>query len=159
MKSTHSVLVEVAAQGEIDSIVPLVQSFYEHFQYRFVEGEKRGQLKEFVDAPSLGRLFAIRCDGVIVGYALIAFSYGLEFGGRVAFVDELFVQPSARSMGIGRKALAQIEEFCAACGMRALRLEVESDNSDAAALYMRTGFADSHRRLLTKPLLCDRTPQ
>lgn len=152
MNSTHKVLVEVAAPTECDAILPLVQTFYEHFQYRFVANEKRAQLEEFVAAPTLGRLLVIRCDAAIVGYALIAFSYGLEFGGRVAFIDELFVHPSARSMGIGGEALAQIEQVCIACGMRALRLEVESDNPKAAALYLRSGYIDYQRRLLAKPL-------
>ena len=152
MNPTPLIRIEVASRGDLDLILPLVQTFYEHFQYRFVDGEKRTQLAECVDTPALGGLLAIKSDGVIVGYALIAFSYGLEFGGRIAFVDELFVQPSARSSGIGSEALAQIEQVCVACGMRALRLEVESDNPKAAALYLRTGYTDHDRRLLTKPL-------
>lgn len=148
----ESVHVEVAGGDDVELILPLVEAFYEHFQYTFVREEKRAQLAEFVGTPALGRVLAIRCSGSLVGYALIAFSYGLEFGGRVAFIDELWVMPSARCDGVGGKALAQIEGVCLACGMRALRLEVDSGNERVVALYARTGYTDHHRRLLTKKL-------
>ena len=148
----ESVLVEVAGGNDVELILPLVEAFCEHFHYPFVREEKRAQLAEFVATPALGRLLAIRCRGSLIGYALIAFSFGLEFGGRLAFIDELWVMPSARCDGVGGTALAQIEAVSLACGMRALRLEVDRGNERVVALYARTGYTDHHRRLLTKKL-------
>lgn len=159
MEVAPRVLIEVAQQSDLDLILPLVQQFYSHFHYRFDLGEKQAQLGEFVATPALGRLLAIKSNGALVGYALIAFSYGLEFGGRVAFIDELFILPSARSLGVGSAALAQIETLCAECGIRALRLEVEDGNSKATPLYLRTEYSDHRRRLLTKALQRGATSQ
>ncbi len=152
MTHANRVLVEIVSRGTVDAILPFVEEFYAHFHYAFVAEDKRSQLEAFVDMHSVGRLLSIACDGTLVGYAVIAFSYGLEFGGRVAFVDELFVRPAVRSTGLGQEALAHIEAVCASCGMRALRLEVEASNPRAAALYLRNGYVDHNRCLLTKRL-------
>jgi ribosomal protein S18 acetylase RimI-like enzyme len=63
---------------------------------------------------------------------------------------ELFVSPSHRGRGLGRRALEEIDEACRELGVRALHLEVEKDNFPAAELYRQRGFEDHDRRLMTK---------
>jgi ribosomal protein S18 acetylase RimI-like enzyme len=83
---------------------------------------------------------------------VLTLGYSLEFGGRDAFVDELYVQPAYRGLGVGRQALAVLEKACRELGVRALHLEVGRTNLRAQALYKAAGFVDRGHFLLTKRL-------
>jgi hypothetical protein len=48
----------------------------------------------------LGQVWVLVRDHQPAGYMVITFGYSLEFGGRDAFIDELFVEPSAPSTSI-----------------------------------------------------------
>jgi ribosomal protein S18 acetylase RimI-like enzyme len=90
--------------------------------------------------------------GELAGYVVAAFGFSLEYQGRDAFVDELYVQPAHRGRGLARAALAHLERECAALGIRALHLEVETGNTRAQALYQSRGFQSKGRRMLSKRL-------
>src|SRR4051812_18287649 len=48
-------------------------------------------MERLIDDHSAGRIFVIRAGGQNVGYAILVFSFSVEFGGRTAFIDELFI--------------------------------------------------------------------
>lgn len=144
-------LVE-AETGHLPVLLPLVQAFYSHFGYPFEERRKRELLAAFLADRSAGRLWLIEVDAVPRGYLLLAFFFSLEFDGRIAFVDELYIAPEGRQRGAGAEALRQLEELCRGLELRALRLETEADNHRARALYVRSGYQDQGRNLLTKPI-------
>ena len=99
--------------------------------------------------PSLGRVWLIAYDGQTVGYIVMAFDYSLEYRGRGAWVDELFVRPSHRGSGIGTQALEFFSEQAKRLGVTAVHLEVNHGNP-AVELYRRFGYEDHHRYLMTK---------
>ncbi|MEB3248963.1 MAG: GNAT family N-acetyltransferase, partial [Merismopediaceae bacterium] len=57
-----------------------------------------------------------------------------------------------RGLGIGSWVIEQVEQQCRAWQLRAIHLESERKNTGATALYLKLGFLDYDRRLLTKPL-------
>jgi GNAT superfamily N-acetyltransferase len=75
--------------------------------------------------------------------------YSLEFKGKCAFIDELFIREGYRGKGIGTRALAFLKENARVMGVKALRLEVERKNADALQLYRKAGFVIENRDLLT----------
>jgi GNAT superfamily N-acetyltransferase len=104
-------------------------------------------MRELVSDPRLGRLLVT--DG---GYMVLGFGFSLEFGGRDAFVDELYLVPEARGRGLGSVALRVAEEVCRETGIQALHLEVAHDNPRARELYARSGYYAHERHLMTKRL-------
>ncbi len=86
----------------------------------------------------------------VVGYLAVTLGFSLEYRGRDAFIDELFIEPGSRGLGLGREALEIAERYCRECGVRALHLEVERHHQSAFELYRRTGFEDHDRYLMTK---------
>ncbi|MBD2459995.1 GNAT family N-acetyltransferase [Oscillatoria sp. FACHB-1407] len=74
----------------------------------------------------------------------------LEFRGRDAFIDELFVQADYRGRGIGTAAPELLEAQCRELEVRALHLEVEHENAKAQQFYRKVGFGDRHYYLMTK---------
>jgi ribosomal protein S18 acetylase RimI-like enzyme len=78
--------------------------------------------------------------------------YSIEYGGRDAFIDDLYLVPEARGRGLGARVMDFVEEQALMLGVKALHLEVEIANDRAYGLYRRRGFAESGRRLLSKRL-------
>ncbi|WP_438021851.1 GNAT family N-acetyltransferase [Sorangium sp. So ce233] len=110
---------------------------------------------------SLGDVWVLVAGGEVAGYCAVGFGFSLEFHGRDAFVDELYVRPEARGRGHAARLLDRAEQGCRDAGVRALHLEVEPDKAETYAWYRRRGFADHERRLMTKwlaPASCKEDP-
>ena len=91
-----------------------------------------------------------RVDGEPVGYLCVTLCYSLEFDGRFALLDELYLEAAWRGKGIGAQAIAFAAEWSRARGLAAIRLEVAHTNSRAVELYRREGFKAHDRHLMTK---------
>ena len=85
-----------------------------------------------------------------MGYLVLTFGFSLEYSGRDALIDELFLREQFREFGIGRQAINFVTEFCRADGIKTIHLEVEHHNETAKELYRKTGFIDYKRYFLTK---------
>ena len=96
-------------------------------------------------------LLALR-DGTAVGVACVSFSWTVERGGMVAWLDELYIVPALREHGIGNELLARVIARAGAEGCRTVELEVETSHARAEHLYRRHGFHDMPRRRWTRPL-------
>lgn len=137
---------------DLSAVVDLQEEFYASGGYPFDRNTSESAFRELADDPSLGRLFLIENDDKLVGYLAVTFGFTLEFGGRDAFVDELYVIPSARGQGLGTEALLIAEEACQREGVRAIHLEVEFTNENAKRLYSGHGYKEHTRFLMTKRL-------
>lgn len=140
----------LAIPFDADLLVPLLREFYAYDHIAFDETEARRALAQLLDDPRLGRVYLIRVGDELAGYLVLTFGFSLEFKGRDAFVDELFLRAEFRGRGIGTRALRVAEETCRAENVRALHLEVERANTGAQEVYRRAGFRDHDRYLLTK---------
>ena len=149
MESTFS----SASLETIPDLLRLMQEYYVYDHLDFEEEVALSALRELLSNKSLGRIWVIRQDSVPIGYVVLTFGYSLEFGGRDAFLDELYIQESFRGQGIGAKALALVEAAARSTGIRAIHLEVERENRRAQRFYRSQGFEDrEHFRLMSKRL-------
>ena len=139
-----------AALSDLETLIDLVRAFYEEDGTPFDAAAARTALRGlFADAES-GVAFLIENGAEALGYLVVTFGYSLEFLGRDAFVDELYVRPQARGQGLGREALRIAEQACREHGVRALHLEVRRGNAPAQGLYHAAGFEDREHYLMTK---------
>jgi ribosomal protein S18 acetylase RimI-like enzyme len=96
-------------------------------------------------------LLAVGDEGP-VGVACTSFSWTVERGGMVAWLDELYVAPARREHGIGNELLGAVIAGAGAAGCRTVELEVETSHARAERLYHRHGFRDLPRRRWTRVL-------
>ena len=76
-------------------------------------------------------------EGIILGYAMIAKSFSTEFGKPCIWIEDLYLKPKYRKMGIGNEFLSYIEtKYPNAL----FRLEVEEENQGAMHLYQKHGY-------------------
>jgi GNAT superfamily N-acetyltransferase len=99
-----------------------------------------------IEDHSLGRILTARLGGELVGVAVISFLWTLEHGGPAAWLDEVYVQPSRRGEGIGRRLVEAAMQVARDNGCIALDLEVDAGHEAAERLYERIGFR-RHRRV------------
>lgn len=90
---------------------------------------------------------------LLAGYIAVTLGFSIEAGGRDAFVDELYIQPSMQGRGLGRRALDFAEQLCRELGAQRVCLEVERANTRAKKLYDALGYRDHGRYLLSKRLV------
>jgi ribosomal protein S18 acetylase RimI-like enzyme len=141
-----------ATLNDLGALLALMPLYYadDHLEFEPVRAETA--LRLFLSDSSIGQIWMIDSGGESIGYIAVPFGFSLEFGGREAFVDELFVRSDFRGKGVGSGAIAHAIEECRGLGIRALRLEVTGSNARAHALYTRLGFEDLGRSLLSYEL-------
>lgn len=139
-----------ATPGDIEALIAMMRELYAHDGLAFDDANARRALLGLIGDESFGRVFLIVMTGGVAGYAVLTFGYSLEFHGRDAFVDELYLRDEYRGQGIGKRALLFLTEVCAAEGVSALHLEVERANTSAQSVYRNFGFEDHDRYLMTK---------
>ncbi len=140
----------LANDSDTPELVELMREFYAFEHIAFDEGAARSGLRQLLNEGGFGVVHMIRVGAEAAGYLVLTFGFSLEFHGRDAFVDELYLRENFRGRGIGRACIEFAAEVCRAEGIAALHLEVERGNTRAQALYRRAGFRDHDRYLLTK---------
>lgn len=74
-------------------------------------------------------------DGIAVGCGAIR-----PFENGIAEVKRMFVEPRLRGLGVGRTLIAALEAEAVRLGYRSLILETGTLQTEANALYAKTGF-------------------
>ena len=123
---------------------------FEPFPRPLDDETQTGVLRELIEHKTAGRIWLIEFENATVGYVVLTFGYSLEYAGRDALVDELYLRETWRGLGLGQAAMQFIADFCRAENIRAVHLEVEHDNTTAQNLYRKSGFAAHERYFLTK---------
>ncbi|MBU0507236.1 GNAT family N-acetyltransferase [bacterium] len=139
-----------ATSADVPDLLSMMRELYEYDHSPFDEQEHRRALVDLLANANFGRLWLIQFNGETVGYVILAFGYSLEFRGRDAFVDELFVCEPFRGRGIGSEALRFVEMAARELGIKALHLEVTRANARAQEVYRKFGYQDHDRYLMTK---------
>ena len=103
--------------------------------------------------PSLGRAWLLTDGrGRDVGYALVCWLHSIDHGGRLAVLDDLWVEPGQRGRGLGTRLLRAALADVAGAGARAVLVEADPADARAVAFYRRLGFAPKGTTLLTRAL-------
>ena len=96
-------------------------------------------LEPLLADAAIGDVWLVEGEEVL-GYLVITWGWGIESGGREALIDEIYVTPSHRGLGLASALVEIALEKARALGTKAVFLETESDNPQSRALYERLGF-------------------
>lgn len=130
-----------ATPEDIDSLTTLVAAYHAFERIDMSSDRRQLALSQLLANPTLGEVWFIHNHGALVGYIAICFGYSIEFAGRDAFVDEFFLNETARGRGTGGLVIDRISALLADAGIAALHLEVDNDNTGAQRFYARHRFA------------------
>jgi ribosomal protein S18 acetylase RimI-like enzyme len=142
----------LAHASDADQLIELMREFYAFEHLKFDEASARAALGQILNERAFGIVHLIRVGAETAGYLALTFGFSLEFHGRDALVDEIYLRENFRGRGIGKAAIEFAAEVCRGEGIAALHLEVERENTRAQGVYRQAGFRDHDRYLLTKRL-------
>ncbi len=83
--------------------------------------------------------YILEQNGKACGYALLAKTWSQEAGGLTIWIEEIYVLPETRGLGLGKEFFAFLEKKYENTVKR-FRLEVEDENEGAVRLYKGLGF-------------------
>jgi ribosomal protein S18 acetylase RimI-like enzyme len=140
-----------ATHDDLAELLPRTCALNAHEGIALDPAALEAALDRLLRDPGLGGAWLVERDRVAIGYAIVTFGYDLEFGGRDAYLTELWIDPPARGGGAGSAALRLLDPELLARGVHALHLQVRPENP-AIRLYQRTGFVASPRVVMTHRL-------
>jgi GNAT superfamily N-acetyltransferase len=143
--------LEIATADQLDDALALLGHQFREHDIELPPDVLRHAVLGIIDDPQRGRVL-IAYDPEPIGIAVLAFTWTLEHGGRVAWLEELFVVEPRRDARVGVTMLHRALEAAAAAGCLAVDLEVDVDHGRAEHLYEREGFRRLPRRRWTKRL-------
>jgi ribosomal protein S18 acetylase RimI-like enzyme len=141
---------EIAKDSDMDTLLELMRESYAFEQFPFNKSAARKALAGILHDESLGRVWLIKTGNKVIGYIVLTLGYSLEYHGRDAIIDELYIREDYRGQGIGTRAIELAAKESRSLGIDALHLEVERKNTNAQRFYRKVGFEDHDRYLLTK---------
>lgn len=140
----------------ITAISPDLTDAYRTVRLRALRGDPQAfgstyaRESSFTDEQWAGRV--ARADGD-AGVGFLAFEEGAaeacglvacfkdQDGAAVGHVVSMWVAPSHRRRGVGGALMARAIQWAESQGLKALQLDVSSNNASATRLYERLGFA------------------
>ncbi|MBR2714826.1 MAG: GNAT family N-acetyltransferase [Ruminococcus sp.] len=92
---------------------------------------------EFMRSDEYVWCYIFEIDSKPCGFAMLSRTFSQEAGGVSVTVEEIYVEEEYRNRGLGTQFFEYMKENIPAARYR---IEVESDNEKAMALYKRMGF-------------------
>ena len=133
---------------DIEIITQMMRDFYAIDNYPMDVEVAKTLFQEFISNEHLGKSWLIYSENEVVGYIILTFIFSFEYGGKIAFVDELFIKETARGKGFGKEAIQFIQREVPKLSLKLLYVEVEPHNENAQKLYLAHDFELHNRKLM-----------
>ena len=150
------IVIQQATEKDVQSILPLVESYWNFENIDGFEPEKVGiQLRRLLAESNIGSGWIAVCGDSVVGYLLAVYVFSLEHLGLTAEIDEFFVLPSFRGSSVGGKLLEAAEAEFFRVGCTNVSLQLAKQNQAGRKFYHRHQYTErSEYELLDKMLRC-----
>jgi GNAT superfamily N-acetyltransferase len=145
-----NVLFQLLSEEEVPALLEMMREFYGQQQMRFDSAVARGAIDKLLRDRRYGEVYLIFRGAELAGYFVLTFCFSMEFHGRFALLDELYLREPFRRLKLGQGVIGFAEGICRREGIAALRLEVGRENVPAQSLYRANGFAEDARNLMTR---------
>lgn len=139
--ATDHACIEPLRERDIPHLLPLwhaYQLFYSIPDVQIDHRRNQAHIERVLGNEGLGMIFvARRKNDAIVGFATIYYSFSSTLACRTGIVNDLFVDPSVRGCGYGKRLLDHCIDHIRACGISIVDWATKPDNVRAQALYRR----------------------
>jgi GNAT superfamily N-acetyltransferase len=138
-------------------LLDLVNELFEYEVLSPCPIETQDALQQLIKNPELGQAWFLAITEqdhtILIGHVILSYSFSLEFGGRMAIIDQIYLKPEWRNQGIGTQFFPLVEHQLHKVQTKAISLEVNIGNKDARRFYERHEFTP-HRQfcVMTKRL-------
>lgn len=89
-----------------------------------------------------GGVVALLVGEPATGLAVLSFRPNVWYDGRIAVLDELYVQPHLRGRGLGSVLLSAVCDLVKARGGEVVEINVDREDTEARRFYEARGFTN-----------------
>lgn len=129
--------------------LPLLEAQYREHDIAMAGAPLLRALRQLF-AKGNGAVFIAR-DPAPVGIALLSYQVSPERGGRIAWLEELYVVPERRGKGVGHALIVRALRQARRDRCATVELEVVRGHQRPARLYLREGFRKLPRTRYSRP--------
>jgi GNAT superfamily N-acetyltransferase len=140
--------MRAATRADLSTLIRLMTAFYAEAGYALDRALATAAFEALLTDQRLGYVWLIQAKLEVVGHLVVTLKFAMEYGGMVACIDDLYVDPASRNKGLGTAALLHVKEVAMKSGIRAVTVEVGFGNGPAQAAYRRVGFVETTGRQL-----------
>jgi ribosomal protein S18 acetylase RimI-like enzyme len=140
----------LAKLEDSSEILKMMKDFYAIDGYPFDEKTMQTSMQAFLSNDTLGFIYLIKNNEKTAGYVCLCYGFSFEYDGKIAVLDELFINATYRNQGLGKKTLEFLDSKANEYQIKAIHMEVESHNLAALGLYTSQGFKTKGRKLYSK---------
>lgn len=145
--------IHLAAPDDLPRVLSLMERYHAETALPHDDQHRTDVVSPLLDGSPLGAVWLIGPARAPLGYVLVTFGWSVAAGGMIGWLDEVFIRPSVRRRGIGTECLHAVSVSLKAAGMKAMHVQLDSDNAAAARFCSRAGFvAAPDQTLMTDPL-------
>lgn len=137
----NGIVIRPARRSDFPDVVRMIRELATHIGKGFVPKVSLEVLEE--DGPfgrSRFHIFIAENNSAVIGFCLYTFAFSGWRGKTGIFVEDLYVDPSARGAGLGRKLMEAALDAEAAEGASYIKLEVSNADTAAINFYRKSGF-------------------
>ncbi len=133
--------VREATEADLPALLPLLRGYCDFYEVEpSDEGLERVALG-VIAAPEDEAFLLVATDdsGEVVGIAVCVWSWSSLHGGRIVYLNDLFVAQSARGAGHADALIEAVTEVARRHGAASVNWLTAADNHRAQAVYDRAG--------------------
>ncbi|ADG67297.1 GCN5-related N-acetyltransferase [Planctopirus limnophila DSM 3776] len=137
-------MISLATTDDIPALSELLSIlFTQEAEFVANPSAQSAGLKAIIENPSVGRILKFEIEGEIIGMVNLLYTVSTALGARVAILEDMVVNPSQRSHGLGGLLLDAAIQQASQDGCRRMTLLTDCDNTKAMRFYERRGFIRS----------------
>ena len=135
----HTITIRRAEPHDCALILDFIRALadYEHMLDDVVATE--ALLHEWLFEHRVAEVIFAVCDGEEVGFALFFHSFSTFLGKAGIYLEDLFVKPKFRSLGIGKRLLSELARLTLERGCGRLEWQCLDWNAPSIAFYKSLG--------------------
>jgi GNAT superfamily N-acetyltransferase len=135
----EEVEIHPATVDELGELLPLMRAYCDFYESSPTDEGVMTMARTLITDPSQGMVFIARQDGRAIGFATLDWKWSMLKGARIGYLEDLFVDPTARGRGTADALIQACANRCRELDMPAMEWLTAPDNRRAQKVYNRTG--------------------
>jgi GNAT superfamily N-acetyltransferase len=132
--------IEHVGEADLGELLPLMRGYCDFYEAAPPDDALLGLARALIADPQReGVQLLARHEGRAAGFATIFWSWATTSAERIGVMNDLFVAPEARGMGVAEALIEACRAECAARGAGKLTWQTAPDNAAAIKVYDRIG--------------------
>lgn len=141
---------------DIDSVLDMMRIFYNSpaVLHKASDDILKKDIEDCISDLPFIEGYIIEHNDEIAGYSMLAKSYSTEYAGICIWIEDLYIKPEYRSLGLGTQFFEFVNNKYDSSSSAAVRfrLEVEPSNKQAIHIYKKCGYNELPYIEMTKEL-------